>query len=128
MLPRRVAQRQAAVQLPVTRLRAAAETLPFDDACFDCVVTTWTLCTIPDALRALQSMRRVLKPGGRYVFLEHGRSDNARIAWWQDRLNPLQRCLAGGCNLNRPIAQLIADAGFEITTLEGYLLRVCHAY
>jgi ubiquinone/menaquinone biosynthesis C-methylase UbiE len=122
MLPRRVVQRLAAVRLPVTRLRASAEMLPFDDTCFDCVVTPWTLCTIPDALGALRSMRRVLKPDGRYVFLEHGRSDKARIAWWQDRLNPLQRCLAGGCNLNRPIAQLIADAGFEITTLECYLL------
>jgi ubiquinone/menaquinone biosynthesis C-methylase UbiE len=96
--------------------------LPFDEACCDGVVTTWTLCTIPDALGALRSIRRVLKPGGRYIFLEHGRSDNARIAWWQDHLNPLQRCLAGGCNLNRPIAQLITDAGFEITTLECYLL------
>jgi ubiquinone/menaquinone biosynthesis C-methylase UbiE len=122
MLPDRVAQRLAAARLPVTLLRAAAEVLPFDDACFDCIVTTWTLCTIPDALGALQSMRRVLKPAGRYVFLEHGRSDNPRMAWWQDRFNPLQRRLAGGCNLNRPIAQLITEAGFEITTLERHLL------
>ena len=122
MLPRRVAQRLAAAPMPVTHLCLAADILPFDDAGFDCVVTTWTLCTIADVQSALRSMRRVLKPAGQYLFLEHGRSDNPRTAWWQDCLNPLQRCLAGGCNLNRPISQLITEAGFEITTLERYLL------
>jgi ubiquinone/menaquinone biosynthesis C-methylase UbiE len=108
--------------MPVTHLRVSAEMLPFDDAWFDCVVTTWTLCTIPDVQSALRGMQRVLKPAGQYLFLEHGRSDNPRTAWWQDRLNPLQRCLAAGCNLNRPISRLITEAGFEITMLERYLL------
>jgi ubiquinone/menaquinone biosynthesis C-methylase UbiE len=122
VLPKRVAQRLAVARMPVTRLNISAETLPFDEACFDCVVTTWTLCTIPDAVGALRHMQRVLKPAGKYLFLEHGRSDEPRIAWWQDFLTPLQRCLAGGCNLNRPIAQLITSAGFEIPTLERFLI------
>jgi ubiquinone/menaquinone biosynthesis C-methylase UbiE len=122
VLPQRVAQRLAATHIPVTRLDISAVRLPFATASFDCVVTTWTLCTIPDVVRALQEMRRVLKSTGKYVFLEHGRSDSARVAWWQDRCNPLQRCLAGGCNLNRPMARLIGQAGFEITTLERFLM------
>jgi ubiquinone/menaquinone biosynthesis C-methylase UbiE len=122
VLPKRVAQRLAATHIPVTRRDISAVRLPFASATFDCVVTTWTLCTIPEVVRALHEMRRVLKCNGRYVFLEHGRSDSTRVAWWQDVCNPLQRCIAGGCNLNRPIAQLIAQAGFEITTLERFLM------
>ena len=122
VLPKRVAQRLTATHLRVTRHDISAEWLPFANASFDCVVTTWTLCTIPDVIKALHEMRRVLKCHGRYVFLEHGRSDSARVAWWQDRCNPLQRCVAGGCNLNRPIAQLIEQAGFEIITLERFLI------
>jgi ubiquinone/menaquinone biosynthesis C-methylase UbiE len=122
VLPKRVAQRLAATHLPVTRCDMSAVRLPFANATFDCVVTTWTLCTIPDVVRALHEMRRVLKCHGRYVFLEHGRSDSRRVAWWQDLCNPVQRCIAGGCNLNRPIAQLITQAGFEVTTLERFPL------
>jgi ubiquinone/menaquinone biosynthesis C-methylase UbiE len=122
VLPKRVAQRLAATHIPVTRRDISAVRLPFASATFDCVVTTWTLCTIPDVVRALHEMRRVLKCNGRYVFLEHGRSDSARVARWQDLCNPLQRCIAGGCNLNRPIGQLIAQAGFEVTTLERFLM------
>ena len=122
VLPKRVAQRLAETHMPVTRLDISAVRLPFANATFDCVVTTWTLCTIPDVVRALHEMRRVLKSHGRYVFLEHGRSTSARVAWWQDLCNPLQRCMAGGCNLNRPIGQLIGQAGFEITTLERFLM------
>ena len=85
----------------------SGERLPFPDAQFDCVVTTLTLCSIRDPVPALREMRRVLKPDGTYVFLEHGRSDDARVARRQDFFNPLQRRLACGCNINR---RRIADA------------------
>jgi ubiquinone/menaquinone biosynthesis C-methylase UbiE len=106
---------------PVERctLRADAE-LPFDAGRFDCVVTTWTLCSIPDPQRALAEMRRVLKPGGRYVFIEHGRAPSAGTARWQDRLNPLWRRIADGCNMNRPIDRLVEQGGFHLTGLERF--------
>jgi SAM-dependent methyltransferase len=123
LLPARTAQRLAAAPFPVERVRLTAERLPFPDRRFDCVVSTWTLCSIPDALAALRELRRVLEPGGRFVFLEHGRSDDPRVARWQDRLNPIQRRLGGGCNLNRPIDALIRDAGFAITRLDRYVIE-----
>jgi ubiquinone/menaquinone biosynthesis C-methylase UbiE len=113
--------RIAAAPFPVQRSALAADGgLPFDAGRFDCVVTTWTLCSIPDAPAALAEMRRVLKPGGRYVFVEHGRSERASTARWQDRLNPLWRRLADGCNINRPIDRLVADSGFELASLERF--------
>lgn len=118
LLPDRVAQRSRAVAFPVQITQLTAETLPFDDRTFDCVVSTWTLCTIPDPVKALREVRRVLKPNGAFLFLEHGRSDEARIAAWQDRLNPLQRVIGCGCNLNRKIDRLISEAGLTITMLE----------
>jgi ubiquinone/menaquinone biosynthesis C-methylase UbiE len=121
-LQHRVARRITASGIQVTRLLSPAETLPLDEDRFDWVVTTWTLCTIADPVTALQEMSRVLKPNGQYVFLEHGRSDDTRVARWQDALNPLQKRLACGCNLNRPIDQLIQQAGLEITTLERFYM------
>lgn len=113
-------ERMARAPFPVERcdLRADGE-LPFDAGRFDCVVTTWTLCSIPEPLRALAQMRRVLKPGGRYVFIEHGRGA-ATLARWQDRINPLWRRISGGCNLNRPIDQLVAEGGFELEGLDRF--------
>lgn len=87
-------------------------TLPGESV--DAVVTTWTLCTIPDVEAALREFRRVLKPEGLYHFLEHGRAPDPAVARWQDRWNPFQKCLAGGCHVNRPIARLIEDAGFTL--------------
>ncbi|MGZ8383931.1 MAG: class I SAM-dependent methyltransferase, partial [Nitrospira sp.] len=87
MLPDRVACRVAQTPFPVHIQRVSAERLPYDDATFDCAVSTFTLCTIPDAVTALREVRRVLKPKGRFLFLEHGRSDDSSIATWQDRLN-----------------------------------------
>lgn len=99
-----------------------AERLPIPNASVDTVVTTWTLCSIPDAARALGEARRVLRPDGRLVFVEHGRSPDPSILRWQDRLTPAWRAIAGGCHLNRPIDRLIAEAGFAIDTLErGYI-------
>ncbi len=122
ILHARVDARIAAAPFPVERAQLSAERLPFDSARFDYVVSTWTLCTIPDAAAAIREVGRVLRPDGRFVFLEHGRSDAPRVARWQDRLNPVQRVVACGCNLNRRIDDLIASAGLEISELERFLL------
>lgn len=99
-------------------LEASAEAIPLDDRSIDTVVTTWTLCTIPDVTRALSEMRRVLRPGGQLLFVEHGRAPDRHVTYWQDRLTPLWRRIGGGCHLNRPIEQLIASSGFRIERLE----------
>ena len=83
------------------------------------MLVTYTLCTIPDAARALDGMRRVLKPDGRLIFTEHGRAPDAKVVRFQDRLNPFWRLIGGGCNLNRPIDQLITDNGFEPESMEA---------
>jgi len=122
LLPKTVARRISRGSLPVELVRLSAETLPFEDGRFDCAVSTWTLCTIPDPIAALREVRRVLKPGGTYVFLEHGRSDAAGVAKWQDFFNPIQRVIACGCNLNRPIDALIAQGGLRIEKLDRYAM------
>ncbi len=114
--------RAARAPFPLEYLPFSGETIPAGDQTFDTVVTTWTLCTIPDPQKALTEMKRVLKPHGRLIFIEHGRAPDAGVRVWQDRLNPLQKRLAGGCNLNRQVGALIPDAGFRITRLEtGYM-------
>jgi ubiquinone/menaquinone biosynthesis C-methylase UbiE len=117
-----MAERQArAGHTPVTMLRGSAEAIPLDDLSVDTVLTTWTLCSIPDAHAALNEMRRVLKPTGELVFVEHGKAPDPSVARWQDRLTPLWRPIAGGCHLNRPIAALIEGAGFTLSDLRcGY--------
>lgn len=116
-----VEDRIAAAPFPLERatLRADGE-LPFDAGRFDTIITTWTLCSIPDAVAALHEMRRVLKPGGEYVFIEHGRSDVASTAKWQDRLNPLWRRLADGCNINRKMDEVVESGGFQLTSLDKF--------
>jgi len=94
--------------------------LPFDAGRFDTVVTTWTLCSIPEVGKALREMRRVLKPGGRYVFVEHGRADAESTARWQDRVNPVWNRLCDGCNINRKIDRLVEEGGFELDRLERF--------
>jgi SAM-dependent methyltransferase len=95
------------------------EVLPLEDASVDSVLCTWTLCTIPDAERALLEVRRVLRPGGAFHFVEHGLSPDAGVARWQQRLNRPWKAIAGGCNINRPIDALVRDAGFELRELSN---------
>ena len=109
--------RAAAAAVPIEFLEAAAETLPFDDYSMDTVVMTWTLCTIADVPRALAEMRRVLKPGGALLFIEHGRAPELGVARWQDRLDPLWSRIAGGCHINRKMDDLISGSGFRIDSL-----------
>jgi len=108
--------------VPVTLMEASAEAIPCDSQSFDAVVTTWTLCSIDDPAAALHEMRRVLKPDGRLLFVEHGLAPEAGVRKWQDRLTPAWKHLAGGCHLNRPMRTLIENAGFKIERLDtGYM-------
>ncbi len=114
--------RSHAVRFPVELVEAAGERLPIDDHSVDTVVTTWTMCSIGDPLQALSEARRVLRAGGRLLFVEHGRAPDATVRWWQDRLTPAWRRLAGGCHLNRPIDDLVRTAGFRMDGLRtGYI-------
>jgi ubiquinone/menaquinone biosynthesis C-methylase UbiE len=104
-------------QTPVHLLEGSAERIPLADHSMDTIVMTWTGCSIPEICPALEEMRRVLRPGGRLLFVEHGRAPEPRIARWQDRLNPFWQRFSGGCRLNRKIDDLLSDAGFQIDRL-----------
>jgi SAM-dependent methyltransferase len=106
----RLRRRVAGRRRPATVVLAPAEALPFADGEFDTVVSTLVLCTVPDQAAALREIRRVLRPGGRLLFMEHIRSESPRWARWQDRLNPPWRAFAEGCNCNRATLDVI-DAG-----------------
>jgi len=123
MLPRKIAERSAAIPFPLQIQRTSAETLPYNARSFNFVVSTWTLCTIPDPVKALLEVYRVLKPDGVFLFLEHGRSEDAKVAAWQDRFNPVQNIIGCGCNLNRKIDQIIAQAGLMIMTLDRFQMQ-----
>ncbi len=112
----------AALDIPAEWLDLPGEKIPLADDSVDTVVLTFTLCTIPDPLAALAQMHRVLKPDGTLLFCEHGLAPDANVARWQQRINPIWRPIAGGCNLQRPIDQLLRQAGFTIAQLTtGYL-------
>jgi len=112
---RRIAHERArAAGIEVEFLGLPGEQIPLEDASVDTVVTTYTLCTIPGVERALGEMRRVLVPGGSLLFSEHGRAPDAGVARWQDRLDRIWGQVAGGCHLNRAIADLIGNAGFRM--------------
>jgi ubiquinone/menaquinone biosynthesis C-methylase UbiE len=106
---------------PVVRREGLdGQRLPLADASHDSALSTFTLCTIPDAGAALAEIRRVLRPGGRLHFVEHGLSEDAGVATWQHRLAPMNKALSGGCHLDRPIAEMIEDAGFEVGSLRTF--------
>ena len=109
-------------ELSVELVNGSAEAIPLEDSTIDTVLTSWTLCTIPNVGRALAEMHRVLKPDGHLLFVEHGRSPDAKVRRWQDRLTPVWKRIGGGCHLNRAISHLIEDAGFRIERMEtGYM-------
>jgi len=115
-------RRIAASPFPVEIIGLSAETIPVADESFESIVSTFTLCSIPDVARALLEMRRSLRLGGRLYFVEHGRAEDPLVERWQGRLNGIQQTLFGGCHLNRRISSLIERAGFDIERLEhGYL-------
>lgn len=116
---RRLASRSS---LPVKLIEGSAEAIPLKDRTIDTVVTTWTLCTIPAVIEALEEIRRVLSPNGQLLFVEHGLAPDDNVGKWQDRLTPAWKRIGGGCHLNRPIPTIVESAGFTITRLEtGYM-------
>ncbi len=118
-LQRMARKRVAARRLPVEFLsQSAEEPLPLPNESVDTVVVTWTICSIPNVDQALQQMKRVLRPSGRLIFLEHGRSPDPSVVAWQDRLTPLWKTFTGGCHLNRKVDELITAAGFQIAELK----------
>jgi SAM-dependent methyltransferase len=114
------ADRLRAASVPVRRSGLDGQSLPFADDSYDAVLSTWTLCTIPDVAAALAEVRRVLKPGGTLHFLEHGLAPDEPVRRWQRRLDPLQQRIAGGCHFTRPITSLLTTAGFTIEELDVF--------
>jgi ubiquinone/menaquinone biosynthesis C-methylase UbiE len=115
-------ERLAQAAFEVKWLDLPGEEIPLEDDSADTVLLTYTLCTIPDFRAALQQMRRVLKPSGKLLFSEHGAAPDASVRKWQDRLNPVWKTLAGGCNINREIPQALEEAGFKIQELDTMYL------
>ena len=118
LMARRLERKLPGYSRPVHVVRAPAEELPFEDGSFDFVVATLVLCTVDDPARSLQEAHRVLKPGGRLLFLEHVRADEAKLARWQDRLNGFQKRFACGCNCNRDTLTSIKQQGFSVDQVE----------
>ncbi|HEY1277055.1 MAG TPA: class I SAM-dependent methyltransferase [Thermoleophilaceae bacterium] len=113
-------QRVRATGTRVERSGLDGQSLPFPDDSFDAALSTWTLCTIPDVDAALAEVRRVLKPGGTFHFVEHGLAPDESVRVWQHRLEPVQKRLFGGCHLTRQIPDLLTSAGFEIAELDQF--------
>jgi SAM-dependent methyltransferase len=114
------ARRVAASSVPIEYIGLDGQSLPLPAESVDHALTTWTLCTIPDVERTLHEIKRALRPSGTLHFIEHGRSPDSKVARRQDRLTPIQRRMAGGCHLNRPIDTLIADSGLDLQRLDTY--------
>ena len=111
-------ERVSASPVPVERSGLDGQSLPFADDTFDTALSTWTLCTIPDPVLALTEVRRVLRPGGMLHFVEHGLAPDESTRRWQRRLEPLNKRMAGGCHLTRPIVDLIETAGFRVVEVD----------
>jgi ubiquinone/menaquinone biosynthesis C-methylase UbiE len=113
-------RRIAAAPFPVEYVPVTGESIEAPDESFDAVVSTFTLCTIAEPAAALERIRRVLKPGGRFHLLEHGLADEPSVQRWQTRLNAVNRLVLGGCNLNRDVERLVRRAGFGFDSIEKY--------
>jgi len=113
-------KRLRASSITVKRAGLDGQNLPFGDHSFDAALSTWTLCTIPDVGSALLEVRRVLRPGGTFHFVEHGRAPDEQVRRRQARLEPVHRVLLGGCHVTRPIADLITAAGFTMTEIDTF--------
>lgn len=113
-------KRLAATQVPIERSGLDGQSLPFPDSSFDTALSTWTMCTIPDIDAALTEVRRVLKPGGRLHFIEHGLAPDEPVQRWQHRMEPVQKRVFGGCHLTRPIVPLLTNAGFTISDVDEF--------
>ena len=111
-------ERAAHLDFDVEFIGLPGEEIPLDDGSVDTVLVTFALCTIPDPVAALHGMARVLRPGGSLIFCEHGKAPDAGVSKWQDRVNPLWKKIAGGCNLNRDIPKLLVDGGFALQDME----------
>ncbi|MET7773901.1 class I SAM-dependent methyltransferase [Nocardia sp. NPDC005366] len=120
---RLASRRLASATVPIERAGLDGQALPFADDSFDCALSTWTMCTIPDIAAALAELRRVLTPGGTLHFVEHGLAPDAPVQRWQNRLNPVQKTVAGGCNLNRDIRGLVEAAGYEIRDIDVFYAK-----
>jgi ubiquinone/menaquinone biosynthesis C-methylase UbiE len=117
---RLAAKRVAAAGVPIERSGLDGQTLPFADDSFDCALSTWTMCTIPDAAAALRELRRVLKPGGALHFVEHGLAPDQRVQRAQRRLEPLQKRVFGGCHLTRAVVPMLTDSGFQVAEVDVF--------
>lgn len=113
-------RRLSGARVPVVRSGLDGQALPFPDAVFDSALSTWTLCTIPDPVAALREVGRVLRPGGVLHLVEHGRAPTESVRRWQRRLEPVQKRVAGGCHLTRPIRALLEQGGFEVLALREF--------
>ncbi len=118
----RAAERVAASPIPLEFLDLPGEQIPLDKDAADTILITYTMCTIPDVMKALGEMRRVLKPTGRMIFCEHGEAPDAWVAKWQRRITPVWKTLCGGCHVDRPIPKLIRDAGFRVDDMQTMYL------
>jgi ubiquinone/menaquinone biosynthesis C-methylase UbiE len=118
----RAKARAAGLSIGLDVLDLKAEEIPLEDRSADTVLVTYTLCTIPDVARALKGMRRVLKPGGRLIFCEHGKAPDEDVRKWQERITPVWKAIGGGCHVGRPIPELIREGGFEIEKMETMYL------